>query len=105
MTEAERHFWARIRGKQLKNVQFYRQKNIGDYIVDFYCSAARLILEIDGSQHYEANAREHDMERDTYLAGLGFTVLRFSDREVFENTDGVLERIWDYVNKSPLTPL
>jgi very-short-patch-repair endonuclease len=105
MTEAERHLWARIKGKQLKNLQFYRQKNIGNYIVDFYCSAARLILEIDGSQHYEAKAQEHDRERDTYLAGLGFTVLRFSDREVFENTDGVLERIWDYVDKSLLTPL
>jgi very-short-patch-repair endonuclease len=105
MTEAERRLWAGIRGRQLKNLQFYRQKNIGNYIVDFYCSAARLILEVDGSQHYEAKTRENDRERDTYLAGLGFTVLRFSDREVFENINGVLERIWDYVDKSPLTPL
>ncbi len=48
MTEAERHLWARIRGKQLNNIQFYRQKNIGNFIVDFYCPAAKLILEVDG---------------------------------------------------------
>jgi very-short-patch-repair endonuclease len=105
MTEAERHLWARIRGKQLKNMQFYRQKNIGDYVVDFYCPAARLILEVDGGQHYEAKAQEKDRERDKYLSRLGFTVLRFSDSEVFENIEGVLERIWDHVIKSPLTPL
>jgi very-short-patch-repair endonuclease len=105
MTEAERHLWGRIRGKQLKNMQFYRQKNIGDYIVDFYCPAAKLILEVDGGQHYEDKGSEKDRRREAYLSGLGFAVLRFSDREVFENIEGVLARIWDYVNKSPLTPL
>ena len=105
MTEAERHLWARIRDKQLRNLQFYRQKNIADYIVDFYCPAAKLILEVDGGQHYEAKGLEKDAARDEYLARLGFTVLRFSDSEVFENLDGVLEKIWDHINKSPLTPL
>jgi len=105
MTEAERHLWGRIRGKQLKNMQFYRQKNIGDYIVDFYCPAAKLILEVDGGQHYEDKGSEKDRRREAYLSGLGFAVLRFSDREVFENIEGVLARIWDYVNKSPLAPL
>jgi len=52
MTDAEKHVWSRIRRKQLKNSQFYRQKNIGNYIVDFYCPAAKLIIEIDGCQHY-----------------------------------------------------
>jgi very-short-patch-repair endonuclease len=86
-------------------MQFYRQKNIGDYIVDFYCPVAKLILEVDGGQHYEVKAQEKDRERDKYLAGLGFTVMRFSDREIFESIEGVLERIWDSVNKSALTPL
>jgi very-short-patch-repair endonuclease len=105
MTEAERYLWARIRGKQLKNLQFYRQKNVAEFIVDFYCPAAKLILEVDGGQHYEAKGREKDSRRDAYFSELGFTVLRFSDREVFKNIDGVLERIWDHINKSPLTPL
>lgn len=105
MTEAERLLWSKIRGKQINNVQFYRQKNIGDFIVDFYCPAAKLILEVDGGQHYEPEAGAKDKDRDQYLSGLGFTVMRFSSREVFENINGVLQRIWDHVNKSPLTPL
>ena len=52
MTDAERHLWAGIRRKQLGGAQFYRQKNIGNYIVDFYCPSARLIVELDGGQHY-----------------------------------------------------
>ena len=101
MTEAEWHLWARIRGKQLKNLQFYRQKNIGNFIVDFYCPSAKLILEVDGGQHYEPESEVKDKDRDRYLSGLGFTVMRFSAREIFENIDGVLQRIWDHVNKSP----
>ena len=53
MTETERLFWSRVRGKQLSGAQFYRQKIIGDYIVDFYCPQAKLVVEIDGAQHYE----------------------------------------------------
>lgn len=100
MTEAERHLWTRIRGKQVNNLQFYRQKNIGNYIVDFYCPAARLILEVDGGQHYKSDTSAKDGERDAYLSRLGFTVLRFSTREVFENIEGVLARIWEQVDKS-----
>jgi len=70
MTEAEQHLWARIRGKQLQNIQFYRQKNIGNYIVDFYCPAAKLIIEVDGGQHYEVKVGVKDRERDEYLAAL-----------------------------------
>ncbi|HTY26193.1 MAG TPA: endonuclease domain-containing protein [Desulfomonilaceae bacterium] len=97
MTDAERHVWARIRKRQLKGCQFYRQKNIGNYIVDFYCAAANLIIEIDGGQHYSEGSEWKDTVRDNYLAGMGFTVLRFTDREVFENIDAVLQSIWDHL--------
>jgi very-short-patch-repair endonuclease len=97
MTEAERVFWQRIRGKQLKDHQFYRQKNIGNYIVDFYCPAAELIVEIDGGQHHSDIGNEKDKIRDSYLNQLGFRVLRFSDSEVFENMDGVLEKVLEYL--------
>jgi very-short-patch-repair endonuclease len=110
MTDAERYLWGRLRGKQLGNHQFYRQKNIGNFIVDFYCPALKLILEVDGGQHYEESAWAKDRERDLYLSRLGFTVLRFSAKEVFENLEGVLESIWDHMgkiplDKSPLPPL
>jgi very-short-patch-repair endonuclease len=95
MTDAERRLWAGIKRKQLNGYQFYRQKNIGPYIVDFYCPAAKLIVEIDGGQHYSEDGLRKDAIRDRYLAGLGFTVIRFSDRQVLENTDGVLQSIYN----------
>jgi very-short-patch-repair endonuclease len=97
MTNAEIHVWRRIRRKQLKGHQFYRQKNIGNYIVDFYCPAAKLIIEIDGGQHYSKSGIIRDDIRDDYMSRLGFKVLRFSDREIFENINGVLERIYEHL--------
>jgi len=94
MTDAERRLWTRIRGKQLKGCQFYRQKTIGDYIVDFYCPGVKLVIELDGGQHYTEEGIEKDKIRDKYLADNGLQILRFSDRDVFENMEGVLERIW-----------
>ncbi len=104
MTDAERFLWTKIRRKQLKGCQFYRQKNIGNYIVDFYCPVAKLIIEIDGGQHYSKEGTKKDKIRDNYMARLGFTVFRFSDREIFENINGALERIYEHLEKSPLPP-
>jgi len=93
-TDAERLVWSRIRGKQLKGYQFYRQKIIGDYIVDFYCPKARLVIELDGGQHYTGEGKEKDRIRDCYMTDNGLQVLRFSDRDVLTQTEGVLEKIW-----------
>ena len=94
MTDAERRLWTRIRCKQLKGLQFYRQKTIGDYIVDFYCPQAKLVIELDGGQHYTEEGKEQDKVRDEYLVSLGLQVLRFSDREVLTQADSVLEKLW-----------
>ncbi len=94
MTDAERRLWSRIRGKQLNDYQFYRQKSIGEYIVDFYCAKAKLVIELDGGQHYTESGKEKDLIRDAYLAGEGLKVLRFSDRDVLTQVDSVLEKIW-----------
>jgi very-short-patch-repair endonuclease len=94
LTEAEKLLWARLRSKQLKGLQVYRQRIIGDYIVDFYCPKANLIVELDGGQHYSSEGIQRDAIRDEYLKSRGFTVLRFSDREVFENLEGVIEKIY-----------
>ncbi|MEK6560359.1 MAG: DUF559 domain-containing protein [Nitrospirota bacterium] len=85
LTEAEKFLWGKVRGKQLKGCQFYRQKIVGNYIVDFYCPKTRLIIELDGGQHYIKEGTVKDMIRDEYMAGLEIKVLRFSDREVFED--------------------
>lgn len=97
MTDAERRLWSKVRRKQLKKFQFYRQKNIGDFIVDFYCPAAKLIVEIDGGQHYSEENMLHDEARDNYMSGLGFKILRFSNSDVFNNIEGVVKRIYDHL--------
>jgi very-short-patch-repair endonuclease len=70
MTEAESFLWQRIRRKQLKGRQFYRQKNIGNYIVDFCCPSAKVIVELDGGQHYRQEGIRRDQVRDKYLENL-----------------------------------
>ncbi len=95
MTDAERLLWSKINSKQMKGYQFYRQKIIGNYIVDFYCPKAQIIIELDGGQHYTVEGKKSDEKRDDYLSSLGIHVFRFSDEEVFENTNEVLETLWN----------
>ena len=97
MTDAEKLLWSKLRGRQLKGFQFNRQKPIGNYIVDFYCRKAKLVIEVEGSQHYQHDGREKDKVRDAYMSQLGLRVLRFSDRDVLVNIDGVFEVISRYL--------
>ena len=90
-TDAEKLIWRRIRNRNLAGYKFRRQHAIGKYIVDFVCLERKLIVELDGSQHFER--QKYDNKRTEYLKHLGFDVLRFWNNEVFDNVDGVLERI------------
>lgn len=94
LTDSEEALWSRLRRKQLLGVQFYRQKPIGDYIVDFFAPMARLVVEVDGSQHLEAEHAQKDGTRDAKLASLGLRVLRFSSREVLRERDALVEAIY-----------
>ena len=94
MTNSEQVLWSRLRCKQLLGVQFYRQKPIGDYIVDFFAPKTKLVIEVDGSQHREGVHAIKDKRRDTYLASLGFRVLRFNSRKVLQETDAVVDVIF-----------
>jgi very-short-patch-repair endonuclease len=94
MTGAENRLWSKLKRKQLRGHQFYRQKIIGKYIVDFYCPKANLVIELDGGQHYSERGKAKDSTRDDTLIEMGMKVLRFSDSDVFENIGGVMERIW-----------
>ena len=107
MTDAEQILWSRIRRKQLKSRQFYRQKIIGNYITDFYCPKSKLIIEIDGGQHYSEQEKKKDKIRDDYMSKIGLKVLRFSDNEIFKNLEDVIDKIYEFLGilKSPLTPL
>jgi len=107
-TEGEQILWSRLRRKQVLGVQFYRQRPIGKYIVDFYAPRAKLVIEIDGSQHLGEEGVRKDKVRDKYLKGIGLKVLRFNSREVIKHTDEVLEVIYRVVEgriKSPSIPL
>jgi len=94
LTDSERAIWRKLRGKQLAGVQFYRQKPIGSYIVDFYAPKAKLVIEIDGSQHLEAHHTEQDKKRDEYLNSLGLLVLRFDSRQALKETEAVLDVVY-----------
>ncbi|MBI4744262.1 MAG: DUF559 domain-containing protein [Actinobacteria bacterium] len=97
MTDAEKMLWLKIRGKQLKGYQFYRQKPIGNFIVDFYCPKGNLVIELDGGQRYSEEGKVKDNHRDKHMESIGLRVLRFSDRDIFENLKGVIEKIWSYL--------
>ena len=90
MTDAEQALWQGFRRKQIGGLQFYRQKPLLSYVVDFYCPAAKLVVELDGSQHYEPGHQLKDRLRDEVLAKLGLHVLRFDDRQVLLETEAVL---------------
>ena len=98
MTDAVKLLWSRISKKQISGHQFYRQRIIGDYIVDFYCPTVRLVIEIDGGQHYYGVEQESDKTRDSQLGGIGLRVLRFSNLDVLKNIDVVLENIYENLN-------
>ena len=93
MTDAERYLWAKLRRKQLKGYQFYRQRPIGDYIVDFFCPRAKLVVEVDGGQHFSEEVIEYDRIRDECMSSLGLRVLRFTNTEVLAHVEGVVESI------------
>jgi very-short-patch-repair endonuclease len=95
MTDAERLLWSKLRRKQLRDCQFYRQRIIGSYIVDFYCPKAKLIIEVDGSQHYNEEGNRRDKAREGYLEKLGMKILRIPDTEVLKNLEGVVEKIYE----------
>ena len=97
MTDAEQRLWFRVRRKQLAGVQFYRQKPLLRYIVDFFAPAAGLVVEVDGGQHADANAVMRDSRRYAALASLGLRVLRFDNLQVMRETDAVVETIYEAV--------
>ncbi len=94
MTDSEQKLWSRLRGKQILGVQFYRQKPIGNYVVDFYAPNTKLDVEVDGSQHFDVAQVKTDAQRDAFLIGQGLRVLRFNNLEVLQQLDAVVEVIF-----------
>ena len=98
MTKEERHLWYDF----LKDypVRFSRQKVLGKYIVDFYSASAKIIIELDGSQHFEEAGQKYDKNRDEYLKEYGLNIIRIPNNEINENFDGVCEYLDKEIKQS-----
>jgi very-short-patch-repair endonuclease len=93
MPKAEILLWKSLYRKQLLGCKFRRQYGVGPYVIDFYCPALKIAIELDGDSHYQPGAAEHDAERQNYIESFGIEFLRFTNADIFEDLDGVLDRI------------
>ena len=98
-TPAEKYLWSHLKSKQLGGLRFQRQHSIRNYIVDFYCGSIGLIIELDGEIHKHPEAQQRDEMREQELVELGFTILRFENKMVFENLEHIFEWIRDVVKE------
>ncbi len=101
MTKEERHLWYDF--LKILPITVNRQKIIGNYIVDFYIASAKIVIELDGSQHYEDEGIENDIIRDAFLNNLGIKVLRYSNLDVNQRFESVCEDILNAINTSSVT--
>ena len=90
---AEHLLWLSIKERAINGYKFRRQFGVGRYVLDFYCPELQLCIEIDGPSHDTQDAQEYDQERSDYLRSCGITILRFTNDEVYESTDAIIERI------------
>ena len=101
MTEAEQKLWQLLRRKQLAGFRFRRQATLGPYIADFFCAKARLVVELDGASHTSDKQIAHDERRTRWMIAHGLRVVRFTNREIFEDADRVADAIY-LVASAPL---
>lgn len=90
-THAEQRFWARVSNQRFFHLKFRRQHGIGPYIIDFYCPARKLVIEIDGDTHVDDQAVLRDQERTRNLTVLGYTVIRYTNHQILDSCDEVFE--------------
>jgi very-short-patch-repair endonuclease len=93
-TDAENKLWRRLKHLEMRGTHFRRQMPIGDFVVDFACPAARLVIEVDGSQHREDETLVRDEKRTRWLESQGYRVLRFWNNDIARNVNDVMEAIY-----------
>jgi len=111
--KAERLLWWRFRGKQVDGLKFRRQYGVGNYVIDLYCPEAKLAVEVDGESHFDPVAEANDARRQEFIESFGIHVLRFTNPEVYEQLDAVVDEIWRVAKERvlklrrdpPLSPL
>jgi very-short-patch-repair endonuclease len=97
MTDAEKKLWYHLRNRNLNNLKFRRQVPKGSYILDFYCPEKKTVIEVDGSQHYSKKHIQYDKSRTTFLQKNQLFILRYSDKDVLNNIDSVLQDILNHI--------
>ena len=100
-TAAEAALWTRLRDRRLDGFKFRRQHPCGPFILDFYCACSHLAVELDGGQHFTAEAQDYDRRRTAYLARQGIKVIRFPTDLVFRESDAVVEAVLRAVSGDP----
>jgi very-short-patch-repair endonuclease len=98
-TDAEVILWNALRDRQVSHAKFRRQTPIGPYIADFCCMELKLVIELDGGQHFVGDGPAYDSARTEFLMGKGFSVRRYSNLDVLKNLDGVLQDIYEVVQE------
>ena len=104
MTDVELLLWSKLQRKQILGLQFYRQKPILNYIVDFYCPAINLVIECDGGQHYTDEGLEADRIRDEALTQQGLVILRFDNGQILLEIDSVISKVFDVASQHLESP-
>ena len=104
MPPAERLLWSKLRGKQLLGQRSRRQFSVGPFCLDFYCPELRLAIELDGDSHFKNAAIQRDRARQEWVESFGIRFLRFTNTDIYENLDGVLEVLAAAIENTPLNP-
>jgi len=100
-TDPEALLWACLRGRRMNQRKFRRQHPVEPYVLDFYCADLKLAIELDGGQHNTNEGKQHDKAREVFLRSQGIETLRFTNDKMRQNTDGVMNVIW---NRTAITP-
>ena len=100
-TDAEIALWRLLRARELAGFKFRRQHSVGPYIVDFYCACRRLVVELDGGQHYTPEAQAYDERRTSFFTELGLRVIRFPNNVVLMEPEVAVEAIWAALGGDP----
>ena len=103
LTHAEAVLWTHLKGSRLDGAKFRRQQGVGVYVLDFYCPAVRLAIELDGAAHDHEDAVARDAAREAWLAAHGIRVIRFVNDDVLRNPEGVLAAIRDALESARAT--
>ena len=99
LSKAEAVMWIYLSRRQMNGLKFRRQYGVDQYVIDFYCPKIKLAIEIDGDSHYYSAAQKYDTERQKYIESYGIHFLRFTNNEIYDNLDGVLQMIYEHTMK------